>query len=205
MRMFCFALAVTFLGFVGSAQVRAQDAAIQVQDLPKEVVDAVRAKFPDAQLQKAKKKVVDGKPFIGVGLTSKGIHSISLTPKGKIVEHKKVIPPRSCRPRWPSRLRQLPQFDHQEGRKGHGVQGGEEFQTGSDHVRQADQESRGQRRRQDRGTQVTFPGMEEVTPSGLSGSFCPGGRVKAAVSDSGTTKVLWPRRDLRDIAGSQFG
>jgi hypothetical protein len=93
MRTFCFVLAVTFLSFVGSAQVRAQDVTIQVQDLPKEVVDAVTTKFPDAQLQKAKQKVVDGKSFIGVGLTSKGTaHSLLLTPKGKFVELKKVIP-----------------------------------------------------------------------------------------------------------------
>jgi len=93
MRAFYFVLAVTFLSFVGSAQVRAQDATIQIQEVPKEVVDAVKTKFPDAQLQKAKTKVVDGKTFIGVGLTSKGTaHSLLLTPKGKIVEVKKVIP-----------------------------------------------------------------------------------------------------------------
>jgi hypothetical protein len=93
MRACCFVLAVAFLNFVGSTEVRAQDVTIQIQDVPKEVVDAVKTKFPDAQLQKAKKKVTNGKTYFGVGLTSKGTaHSVLLTPKGKIVELKKVIP-----------------------------------------------------------------------------------------------------------------
>jgi len=94
MRAFCFVLAAAFLSLLGSAQqLRAQDVTIQIQDVPKEVVDAVKTKFPDAQMQKAKKKVANGKTFFGVGLTSKGTaHSVLLTPKGKIVELKKVIP-----------------------------------------------------------------------------------------------------------------
>jgi hypothetical protein len=94
MRPFSFVLATAFLSFLGSAQqIRAADEAIQIQDVPKVVVDAVKTKFPDAEMQKAKKKVADGKTFFGIGLTSKGIaHNVLLTPKGKIVELKKAIP-----------------------------------------------------------------------------------------------------------------
>ncbi len=94
MRAFVFVLATAFLSFPASAQqTPAKSETIQIQDVPKEVVDAVKAKFPDAQMQKAKKKVEDGKTLFGIGLTSKGAErSVLLTPKGKIVELKKVIP-----------------------------------------------------------------------------------------------------------------
>jgi hypothetical protein len=94
MRAFVFVLATALLSFPASAQqIPAKSETIQIQDVPKEVVDAVKTKFPDAQMQKAKKKVDNGKTFFGIGLTSKGTeHSLLLTPKGKIVELKKVIP-----------------------------------------------------------------------------------------------------------------
>ena len=94
MQAFGFILATAFLSFQGSAQQpKAVSEAIQIQDVPKAVVDAVKTKFPDAEMQKAKKKVENGKTFFGIGLTSKGTaHSLLLTPKGKIVELKKVIP-----------------------------------------------------------------------------------------------------------------
>ena len=89
-----FILATAVLSFQTPAQQqKAVSEAIQIQDVPKPVVDAVKTKFPDGQMQKAKKKVENGKTFFGIGLTSKGTaHSLLLTPKGKIVEQKKVIP-----------------------------------------------------------------------------------------------------------------
>jgi hypothetical protein len=107
MRACSFVLAAAALSFLGSAQQlradgetkKTQEApkptseTIQIQDVPKAVVDAVKAKYPDGQMQKAKKKVENGKTFFGIGLTSKGTaHNVLMTPKGKIVEHKKVIP-----------------------------------------------------------------------------------------------------------------
>ncbi len=94
MRAFVFVLATVLLSFPAVAQqTPAKSETIQIQDLPKEVVDAVKTKFPDAQMQKAKKKVENGQTFFGIGLTSKGaVRSMLLTPKGKIVELKKVIP-----------------------------------------------------------------------------------------------------------------
>jgi len=94
MRAFVFVLATALLSFPASAQQNpAKSETIQIQDVPKEVVDAVKTKFPDAQMQTAKKKVENGQTFFGIGLTSKGaVRSVLLTPKGKIVELKKVIP-----------------------------------------------------------------------------------------------------------------
>jgi len=94
MRAFVFVLATALLSFPASAQqVPAKSETVQIQDVPKEVVDAVKTKFPDAQIQKAKKKVENGQTLFGIGLTTKGIErSALLTPKGKIVELKKVIP-----------------------------------------------------------------------------------------------------------------
>jgi Putative beta-lactamase-inhibitor-like, PepSY-like len=93
MRAFIFVLATAFLSLPASAQqTPAKSEAIQIQDVPKEVVDAVKTKFPDAQMQKAKKKVENGKSFFSVGLTTKGTtRSVLLTPKGKFVQQKKVI------------------------------------------------------------------------------------------------------------------
>jgi hypothetical protein len=94
MRAFCFVLAAGFLSFLGSAQqLRAGSETVQIRDVPKAVIDAVKTKFRDAQMQKAKKKIENGKTFFGIGLTSKGTaHNVLLTSKGKIVELKKVIP-----------------------------------------------------------------------------------------------------------------
>jgi hypothetical protein len=93
MRGFVFALASAFLCATASAQqIPAKSEAIQLQDVPQAVASAVKAKFPDAQMQKAKKKVENGKTFYGIGLTSKGTQrSLLLTEKGKILEQKTVI------------------------------------------------------------------------------------------------------------------
>ncbi len=93
MRAFVFVLAAAFLSLPAFAQqTPAKSEAIHIADLPKEVVDAVKTKFSDAQLQKAKKKVENGKTFFSIGLTTKGTtRSVLMTPKGKLLEQKKVI------------------------------------------------------------------------------------------------------------------
>jgi hypothetical protein len=94
MRTFCFILAAALLSFLGPAQrLRAQSETIPVQEVPKAVVDSLKAKYPDAQMQKAKKKVDNGKTFFAINLTAEGAErNALLTDKGKIVELKKVIP-----------------------------------------------------------------------------------------------------------------
>jgi hypothetical protein len=93
MRASRFVLAAAALSFLGSTQrVQAADEVIQVKDVPKVVVDGIKAKFPDAELRTAKKKEVAGQPFFGVAITSKKVEqNVLLTPKGKIVEIKKPI------------------------------------------------------------------------------------------------------------------
>ena len=84
MRAFVFVLATVLLSFPASAQqTPATSETVQIQDLPKEVVDAVKTKFPDAQMQKAKKKVENGQTFFGIGLTSKGaVRQHAFDPQG---------------------------------------------------------------------------------------------------------------------------
>jgi hypothetical protein len=94
MRALVFVVASAFLSASATAQqIPAKSEAVQIQDVPNAVLDAVKAKFPDAEMQKAKKKVENGKTFFGIGLTSKGTQrSLLLTPKGKIIELQTVIP-----------------------------------------------------------------------------------------------------------------
>lgn len=94
MRAFHFVAATAILTVLGSAQqLRAESETIKVEDAPMVVIDAVKAKFPEAQIHKAKKKVENGKTFFGIGLKNKGTEQdLVLTPKGKIVELKSVVP-----------------------------------------------------------------------------------------------------------------
>jgi hypothetical protein len=94
MRASSFIPAAALLCCLGSLQqVRAQSEAVQVQDVPKAVVDAIKAKYPDAEMRKAKKTVNNGTTLFGVGITSKTVeYDLALTPKGKFVEIEKTIP-----------------------------------------------------------------------------------------------------------------
>jgi hypothetical protein len=58
-------------GFLALA-VLADEVKIPVDKLPKKVVDAVKAKFPDAKLVAAEKETTDGKTSYEVGIESKG-------------------------------------------------------------------------------------------------------------------------------------
>jgi uncharacterized membrane protein YkoI len=70
----------------------AEEEKVPVDQLPKAVVDAVKAKFPGAELQGAEKEDADGKTIYEVSLKHKGSkYDISLTPEGKIVEIEKTI------------------------------------------------------------------------------------------------------------------
>lgn len=99
MRAYLFVAAAALLTVLATAgrthaqaQAQSQSQTIPVAEAPKAVIDAVKAKFPDAEIQKAKKKVENGKTFFGIGLTSKGTErSLTLTEKGKIVEAKSVV------------------------------------------------------------------------------------------------------------------
>src|SRR5262245_7668500 len=65
---------------------------IPVDKLPKAVADAVKAKFPGAELKGAEKEEEDGKTIYEVALVHKGVtYDVSATADGKIVEVEKLI------------------------------------------------------------------------------------------------------------------
>jgi uncharacterized membrane protein YkoI len=75
-----------------AALVCADEEKIALDKLPKAVVDAVKAKFPDADLVGAEKETEDGKTQYEVSIkTKKGMLDVILTPDGKIVAVEKVI------------------------------------------------------------------------------------------------------------------
>ena len=82
-----FAAAVT-LGLLGLGSIaRADEDKIPLKDVPKAVMDAVKAKFPGAEMKEASKETEDGKTTFEVALTSKGKNiDVALTPEGKITE-----------------------------------------------------------------------------------------------------------------------
>ena len=93
----------TFSVWVGAAalaaalawapSVRADDEEkVPLDKVPKAVIDAVKARFPDAELKEASKETEDGKTIYEVGITSKKDKmDVSLTADGDIVEIEKEI------------------------------------------------------------------------------------------------------------------
>ncbi|WP_020471925.1 PepSY-like domain-containing protein [Zavarzinella formosa] len=77
---------------IGSAAVRADEEKVAVKDLPKAIVDAVKAKFPKAELVSGEKEKEDGKTVYEVKIKDgKTELEIKLTEEGKIVELEKEI------------------------------------------------------------------------------------------------------------------
>lgn len=71
---------------------RADEEKVPLNKLPRAVVDAVKAKYPGAELKGAEKEVEKGKTYYEVALTHKGKKlEVTLTPEGKIVEVEKEI------------------------------------------------------------------------------------------------------------------
>jgi uncharacterized membrane protein YkoI len=98
MQRFISGIGLTVIGTVAAAIVfwaattSGAEEKIAVDQLPKAVVDAVKAKFPGAELQGGEKEVADGKTIYEVNLKYKGAHhDVSLTPEGKIIEIEKTI------------------------------------------------------------------------------------------------------------------
>lgn len=66
---------------------RADETKVPLDQLPKAVADAVKAKFPGAELQNAVKEDADGQTVFEVSLKLKAQqYDVSVTPEGKIVE-----------------------------------------------------------------------------------------------------------------------
>ena len=74
------------------AGVRADEEKVPLDKLPKAVADALKAKFPKAELVKAGKETENGQTIYEVNLKSGG-HSMDVTvsPEGKILEIEKTI------------------------------------------------------------------------------------------------------------------
>jgi hypothetical protein len=70
----------------------ADEQKIQLSDVPKAVMDAVKAKFPGAEIRDASKETEDGKTTYEVALTHKGkAVDVSLTQEGKITDIETAI------------------------------------------------------------------------------------------------------------------
>jgi uncharacterized membrane protein YkoI len=74
------------------AGVRADEEKIPLKDVPKAVLDAVKAKFPAGEIKSAEKEVEDGKTTYEIALKDKG-HAleVSLKADGSILEIEKKI------------------------------------------------------------------------------------------------------------------
>ena len=73
---------------------RADEEKVPLADVPKAVLDAVKAKFPGAELTGAEKETEDGKTVFEIALKDKGCGvDVSVTPKGKIVEIERELAP----------------------------------------------------------------------------------------------------------------
>lgn len=84
---------VAVAGLMGTfAGARADEEKVPLDKLPKAVVEAVKKRFPDAQLVSAEKETEDGKTVFEVNIKNKGqTIEVTLTPEGTIVEIEKQI------------------------------------------------------------------------------------------------------------------
>jgi hypothetical protein len=75
-----------------AAATRADEEKLTPDKLPKVVLDAVKKRFPEAEVKKAGKEVEDGKTFYEVGIVDKGQKiDVTLTPEGAITELEKEV------------------------------------------------------------------------------------------------------------------
>jgi biopolymer transport protein ExbD len=85
-RFVCGLWIVTMLGTLMQTATRADEENIGIDKLPKAVVDAVKAKYPDAKLVAAEKETQKDKTFYEVTIKSKGRDiELLLTAEGKLV------------------------------------------------------------------------------------------------------------------------
>jgi uncharacterized membrane protein YkoI len=81
---------VLLAGVVGRADEKEEK--VPLDKLPRAVVDAVKAKFPDAELVSAEKENEDGKTVYEVNIKFKGSTiEVTVTPEGKITSIEKEI------------------------------------------------------------------------------------------------------------------
>lgn len=84
--------AIATLGLMAMASAVAADDKIPLDQVPKAVMDAVKAKFPGAEITGAEKEEEDGKTIYEIALKDKGqAIDVSLKPDGTIVSMEKEI------------------------------------------------------------------------------------------------------------------
>jgi uncharacterized membrane protein YkoI len=76
-------------GYIG---VRADEEKVPLDKVPKAVLDAVKKRFPDADVKSAEKETEDGKTVYEIAVKNKGqTIEVTLTPDGEITEIEKQI------------------------------------------------------------------------------------------------------------------
>lgn len=84
--------AVVVALLVSVPAVFADDEKIDVDKLPKEVVKAIKDRFPGAELKSAEKETEDGKTIYDVAIKHKDVnYEVAVTPKGEITGFEKEI------------------------------------------------------------------------------------------------------------------
>jgi uncharacterized cupredoxin-like copper-binding protein len=90
--MWCLAVAAVMSFFGLSACVRADEEKVALDKLPKAVVEAVKKRFPKAEMQSAEKETEDGKTVYEVAIKDKELTiEVTLTEEGTIIEIEKQI------------------------------------------------------------------------------------------------------------------
>jgi putative PepSY-like beta-lactamase-inhibitor len=80
------------VAFVLVGGIRANEAKVALDKLPKPVLEAVKAKFPEAKLVRAEKEKEEGKTQYEVTILSKGQSmQVIVTPEGAVVQVEKKI------------------------------------------------------------------------------------------------------------------
>src|SRR5437868_818153 len=88
----CFLVAAVVFSVGAWAGVRADEEKVPIDKLPKAVVDAVKKRFPEAEITGASKEVEDGKTLYEVALKQKDMKmDVTLTAEGEIQEIEKQI------------------------------------------------------------------------------------------------------------------
>jgi hypothetical protein len=90
MRKILYVLAI--VAAAGLVSARADEEKVPLDKLPKAVVEAVKKRFPEAELVSAEKETEDGKTVYEVAIKHKGQSiEVTLTPEGAITEIEKQI------------------------------------------------------------------------------------------------------------------
>ena len=93
MRTLTWLAVAVVLGLFGARGARADEEKVPLDKVPREVMEAVKARFPGAKLHGASTEKEDGKTVYEISLTYKDHHhDVTLQTDGKIVSIERTIP-----------------------------------------------------------------------------------------------------------------